>query len=42
MNATQFFAERFEGLEKVPGIGPKTVKLFVEHFGKEYFREVKK
>ncbi|MFC3883776.1 hypothetical protein ACFOU2_09790 [Bacillus songklensis] len=31
------FASKFEGLEKVKGIGPKTMELIVRHFGKEYF-----
>lgn len=39
--ALHLFASRFEGLEKVKGIGPKTMKLIVEHFGKEYFQEAK-
>lgn len=40
--ALHLFASRFEGLENVKGIGPKTLKLIMEHFGKEYFQEVEK
>jgi hypothetical protein len=39
--ACYFFADKFEGLEKVKGIGPKTIELIVNHFGREYFQEVK-
>jgi hypothetical protein len=38
--ASQFFADKVDGLVKVPGIGPKLYQKFVEHFGKQYFREV--
>ncbi|MFS0864102.1 hypothetical protein [Fredinandcohnia sp. 179-A 10B2 NHS] len=41
-SACMFIASKFEGLEKVKGIGPKTMKLIVEHMGAEYFQEVKK
>jgi hypothetical protein len=40
--ACVFFAQRFEGLEKVKGIGPKRMQQIVEHFGKEYFIKVEK
>ena len=40
-SAIVYFASRFEGLDKVPGIGPKTVEKVVKHFGKEYFEAVK-
>lgn len=39
MNACKFFASKFDGLDKVQGIGPKTLELVVNHFGKEYFEE---
>lgn len=39
-SACMYFAERFDGLEKVKGIGPKTMKIIVEHFGKEYFKGI--
>lgn len=39
-NACMFFADRFDGLDKVKGIGPKTMKIVVEHFGAEYFKAV--
>lgn len=39
-NATYFLASRFDGLDKVPGIGPKMIEKIVKHFGKEYFEEV--
>ena len=38
--AIEFFALRFQGLNEVKGIGPKTMELIVNHFGKEYFKEV--
>jgi flagellar biosynthesis/type III secretory pathway protein FliH len=38
-SACMFFADKFDGLDKVPGIGPKMMKKIVEHFGKEYFEE---
>lgn len=40
--ACVFFAEQFEGLEKVKGIGPKTMETIVKHFGREYFQELEK
>lgn len=39
-NATYILATKFEGLNKVPGIGPKLLDKIVKHFGKEYFQEV--
>lgn len=41
-SACMFFADRFDGLEKVPGIGPKLMEKIVNHFGREYFEEAKK
>ncbi|WNS74260.1 hypothetical protein RRV45_15220 [Bacillus sp. DTU_2020_1000418_1_SI_GHA_SEK_038] len=38
--AMNLFASRFEGLDKVKGIGPKTMELIVNHFGKQYFEKV--
>lgn len=38
-SACMHFADRFDGLEKVPGIGPKIMEKVVNHFGKELFRE---
>lgn len=36
-SACMHFADRFDGLEKVPGIGPKIMKKIVKHFGPELF-----
>lgn len=36
-SACMHFANRFDGIEKVKGIGPKTMKLIIEHFGAELF-----
>jgi hypothetical protein len=41
-SACMFFADKFDGLEKVPGIGPKLMEKIVNHFGREYFKEAKK
>lgn len=41
-NACLLFATKFDGLDKVPGIGPKLMERIVNHFGREYFEEVKK
>lgn len=41
-NACLLFASKFDGLEKVPGIGPKMMEKIVNHFGREYFKEAKK
>lgn len=38
--ATYILASKFDGLNKVPGIGPKLMDKIVQHFGKEYFQEV--
>lgn len=38
--AADFFAEKFEKLQDMPGIGPKTLKKFREAFGEHYFRRV--
>lgn len=40
-SACMYFAERFDGLENVSGIGPKTMEIIVNHFGAEYFKKVK-
>lgn len=40
-SACMFFADKFDGLEKVPGIGPKIMDKIMNHLGKEYFREGK-
>jgi hypothetical protein len=37
-SACMHFADRFDGLDKVPGIGPKIFEKVVNHFGKEYFQ----
>lgn len=39
-SACLFFADKFDGLDQVPGIGPKTLEKVVEHFGREYFVKV--
>ncbi|MEK4148944.1 hypothetical protein NST02_17935 [Robertmurraya sp. FSL W8-0741] len=39
-SATMYFASRFEGLQDVKGIGPKTMEIIVNHFGAEYFKKV--
>jgi hypothetical protein len=39
-NAVHILASKFEGLEKVNGIGPKTLELVVRHFGSDYFKEL--
>lgn len=38
--ACNILATKFDGLDKLPGIGPKMMKKIVTHFGKEYFKEV--
>ncbi|MCM3599372.1 hypothetical protein M3175_01410 [Robertmurraya korlensis] len=38
--AINFIADRFDGLDKIPGIGPKLYKKIVHHFGIEYFKKV--
>lgn len=38
--ATYILAAKFDGLNKVPGIGPKMMDKIVSHFGREYFQEV--
>lgn len=38
-SACMHFADRFEGLEKVPGIGPKSMEKVVKHFGEELFQK---
>jgi hypothetical protein len=38
MDATYTFAEKWKGLEKVPGIGPMMFERIIKHFGKEYFQ----
>lgn len=35
-----FFADRFDNLDKVEGIGTKTFEKIKNHFGKEYFERV--
>lgn len=39
---TNWFIERIEGLAKVSGIGPKIFEKFVNHFGPEFFKKVKR
>lgn len=39
-HATMILADKFDGLEKVPGIGPKLMEKIVNHFGREYFEKV--
>lgn len=39
-SACMYFADRFDGLDKVPGIGPKVMEKVVKHFGSEYFQKV--
>lgn len=41
-SACVFFAERFEGLQDIKGIGPKTMEIIVNHFGADYFKKVDK
>ena len=36
--ATAFFAHKFEGLEEVEGIGPKTLDKIKRQLGEEYFK----
>ena len=36
--ATDYIANRFAGLEEVPGIGPKVMSKIKKHFGEEYFQ----
>ncbi|MCM3598681.1 hypothetical protein M4D55_23260 [Metabacillus idriensis] len=38
--ACKILALKFDGLDKVPGIGPKMLQKIVTHFGREYFKEV--
>jgi excinuclease UvrABC nuclease subunit len=38
--AEEFFKSKFDGLDKVPGIGPKIFEKFMNHFGNEYFVKV--
>jgi predicted transposase YdaD len=38
--ATNFFADKLEGLPKTPGIGPKTLKKLKRLIGEQYFSEV--
>ncbi|GGB41522.1 hypothetical protein GCM10011409_18800 [Lentibacillus populi] len=35
--AVNFFAVKFEGLEKVPGIGKKTMEKIRQQLGEHYF-----
>ncbi len=35
--SVSFFAEKFKGLEEVPGIGEKTMKRIKTHLGSKYF-----
>jgi hypothetical protein len=35
-----FIKQRFDGLDKVPGIGPKIFEKIVKHFGEEYFKKI--
>lgn len=39
-SACVYFADKFDGLENIPGIGPKIMEKIVKHFGAEYFKEV--
>jgi hypothetical protein len=39
-NACYVFASKFEGLQDVPGIGPKLMEKIANHFGREYFEVV--
>lgn len=36
----EFFILKVQGLDQVPGIGPKAFEKFVNHFGPEYFVKV--
>jgi len=40
--STSFFIEKFEGLENVKGVGPKTLAIIRNQLGNQYFEEVKK
>ena len=37
--AVNFFAEKLEGLQDVPGIGEKTMRKIVDKLGHQYFSE---
>lgn len=37
--AVNFFAEKLEGLQNVPGIGEKTMRKIVDKLGHQYFDE---
>lgn len=39
-SACMYFASRFEGLQDIKGIGPKTMQIIVKHFGSEYFQKL--
>lgn len=39
--AADFFAEKFEKLQDMHGIGPKTIEKFIRAFGEDYFQKVK-
>lgn len=41
-SACMYLADRFDGLNQVPGIGPKIMEKIVNHFGSEYFQKVEK
>lgn len=42
MGAIKKLATKFDGLDKVPGIGPKMIEKFKNHFGREFFKKVEK
>lgn len=37
--STQFFVEKFKGLEEVEGIGPKTFDKIKRQLGEKYFKQ---
>lgn len=39
--AVNFVADKFNLLQDMPGVGPKTIEKFRDAFGREYFREAK-
>lgn len=38
--AVDYIAKRFDELQDMPGIGPKTIEKFMQAFGEDYFQKV--